>query len=113
MSDRSFSKSRSWNLRYENGRTPFRMSMQQLQDYTRQAAAQAITEKIGTGISRNLISTLRARYPLSQAPTSRRRLNGYLAQRIPSLCFVSTFRSCLNYEVLKCMFPWRTRYPFS
>ena len=38
----------------------------------------------------------------------RHRLNGYLAQRIPSLVLASGFRMCLNCEVLKGMFPWRT-----
>ena len=43
----------------------------------------------------------------------RRRLNGYLAQRAPSLSLASSFGTRLNCAVLKCMFPWRTRYvPF-
>ena len=45
--------------------------------------------------------------------SSRRRLNGYLAQRVPSLFLASSFRKCLNLAVLKRMFPWRTRYPLS
>ena len=44
---------------------------------------------------------------------NRHRLNGYLAQRVPSLFLASSFRMCLNCEVLKGMFPWRTRYPLS
>ena len=43
----------------------------------------------------------------------RHRLNGYLAQRVPSLFLASSFRMCLNCAVLKGMFPWRTRYPLS
>ena len=39
----------------------------------------------------------------------RRRLSGYLAQRVPSLSLASSFRTRLNCEVLKGMFPWRTR----
>ena len=44
---------------------------------------------------------------------SRHRLTGYLAQRVPSLFLASSFRMSLKCEVLKGMFPWRTRYPFS
>ena len=36
-------------------------------------------------------------------------LNGYLAQRVPSLFLASSFMNCLNCAVLKCMFAWRTR----
>ena len=43
----------------------------------------------------------------------RHRLNGYLAQRVPSLLLASSFRTCSNGEVLKGMFPWRTGYPLS
>ena len=43
----------------------------------------------------------------------RRRLNGYLAQRVPRLFLASSFRNCLDYAVLKCIFAWRTRYPLS
>ena len=43
----------------------------------------------------------------------RRRLNGYLAQRVPSLSLASSFRKCLNGADLKGMSPWRTRYPLS
>ena len=42
------------------------------------------------------------------------RLNGYLAQRVPSLFLLaSSFRNCLNCAVLKCMFACRIRYPLS
>ena len=41
------------------------------------------------------------------------RLNGYFAQRVPSLFLASSSRMCLNREVLKGMFPWRTRQPSS
>ena len=41
----------------------------------------------------------------------RHRLNGYLAQRVPSLSLAGSFRMCLNCEVLEGMFSWRTRYP--
>ena len=40
-------------------------------------------------------------------------LNGYFAQRAPSLFPAGSFRSCLNYAVLKCMLPWRARHPLS
>ena len=43
----------------------------------------------------------------------RHRLNGYLAQRVPSLLLASSSRKCFNCAALKCMFPWRTRYPLS
>ena len=43
----------------------------------------------------------------------RHRLNGYSALRVPSLFLASSFRMCLNCEVFKGMFPWRTRYPSS
>ena len=36
---------------------------------------------------------------------SRHRLNGYLAQRVPTLSLASSFRICLDCEVLKGMFP--------
>ena len=42
---------------------------------------------------------------------ARHRLNGYLAQRVPSIFLASSFRMCLNHGVLKGMFPWRTRWP--
>ena len=66
---------------------------------------------------------------IGSRPSSRHRLNWYLAQRVPSLVlagasrnrlklcsseiydFSSTSRSGLNHTVLKCIFPWRTRYP--
>ena len=41
------------------------------------------------------------------------RLDGYLAQRVPSFLLASSFRLCLDCDVLKGMFPWRTRYPLS
>ena len=44
------------------------------------------------------------------------RLNGYLAQRVPSLSLASSFRMRLKCEVLEVLegaFPWRTRYPLS
>ena len=37
---------------------------------------------------------------------SRHRLNGYLAQRVPSICPTSSSRTCLNCAVLTGMFPW-------
>ena len=40
-------------------------------------------------------------------------LNGYFAQWVPSLFLAGSFGSCLNHAVLKCTFPWRTRYPLS
>ena len=40
-------------------------------------------------------------------------LNGYFAQRVPSLSLASSFRTCLNCEALKGMSPWRTRHPSS
>ena len=43
----------------------------------------------------------------------RRRLNGYLALRALSRFLASSFRMCLNCEVLKGMLPWRTKYPLS
>ena len=43
----------------------------------------------------------------------RHRLDGYLAQWVPSLSLASGSRNCLNCEVLKGMFPWRTRHPLS
>ena len=43
----------------------------------------------------------------------RHRLIVYLAQRVPSLFLASSFRSCLNCAVLKCIFAWGTRYPLS
>ena len=43
----------------------------------------------------------------------RHRLDEYLAQRVPSLSLAGSFRMCLNCEVLKGMFHWRTRYPLS
>ena len=42
---------------------------------------------------------------------TRHRLNGYLAQRLPSLFLASSSRNCLNYAVLRWMFSWRARYP--
>ena len=47
------------------------------------------------------------------APKTRHRLTGYLAQRVPSLVLASSFTMCLNVEVLKGIFPWRARYPLS
>ena len=43
----------------------------------------------------------------------RRRLNGYLAQRVPSLYLASSSRTCLSCEALEGMLPWRTGYPLS
>ena len=45
--------------------------------------------------------------------TDRHRLNGYLAQRVPSTFLASSFTTCVTCEVLKGTFPWRTMYPFS
>ena len=45
--------------------------------------------------------------------TNRHRLSGYSAQRVPGLFLASSFRKCFDCEVLKGMFPWRTRYPLS
>ena len=45
--------------------------------------------------------------------TFRHRPNGHLAQQVPGLFLASRFTMCLNCEVLKGMFPWRTRYPLS
>ena len=39
--------------------------------------------------------------------------NGYLAQRVTSLVVASSCSMCLNCEVVKGLFPWRTRYPLS
>ena len=44
---------------------------------------------------------------------SRHRLNRYLAQWVPSLFLAGSSRTCLNHAVLRCKFPWRTRYPLS
>ena len=41
------------------------------------------------------------------------RLNGYLAQWVPTFVIAGSFRMCLNCEVLKGMFAWRTRCPLS
>ena len=41
------------------------------------------------------------------------RLNGYLAKLSPSLSLAGSFRMWLDVEVLKGIFPWRTRYPLS
>ena len=46
-------------------------------------------------------------------PSCRHRLNGYLAQRVLSHFLASSFRNLFNCAVLKCMFPWRARYPVS
>ena len=43
----------------------------------------------------------------------RHRLHRYLVQRVPSLFLASSFGMCLHCEVLKGMFPWKTRYPLS
>ena len=61
---------------------------------------------------------LRVSPPLTQACPSvdkacgahsyRRRLNGHLAQPVPSLFLASSFGRCLDCAVLKGMFPWRT-----
>ena len=37
-------------------------------------------------------------------------LNGYLDQRVPSLCLANSSRIVLNHAVLKCVFPWRPRW---
>ena len=48
-----------------------------------------------------------------RAATPHHWLNGYLAQRVPSLFLDSSFSMCLKCEALKGMFPLRTRYPLS
>ena len=48
-----------------------------------------------------------------QSTIIRHQLNGFLAQWVPSLFLASSFRKCLNCAVLKCMFPWMSRYPLS
>ena len=61
-------------------------------------------------------ASLHSGYPLSALAgrlCNRHRLNGSLAQRVPSPFLASRFRKCLDCEVLEGMFPWRTRYPFS
>ena len=40
-------------------------------------------------------------------------LNGFLAQRVPTLFLTSSFRTYLNCAVLKGMFPWSARHPLS
>ena len=50
---------------------------------------------------------------LASPRQSRHRLNGSLAQRVPSLSLSSSSRIVLDHAVLKGMFPWRTRYPWS
>ena len=52
-------------------------------------------------------------FPKRPGHSFRHRPNGYLAQRVPSLFLANSFRMCLNCEVLKGIFPWRTRYPLS
>ena len=56
----------------------------------------------------------RGRRALHSWPTTkyRHQLNGYL-ERVPSLSLASSFTTSLDCEVLKDMFPWRTRYPLS
>ena len=49
-----------------------------------------------------------ARGALPPAP-----VNGYLAQRVPSLVLAGSSRHCLNCAVLTGIFPWRTRHPLS
>ena len=53
------------------------------------------------------------RTSLLQGHLPRHRLNGYLAQSVPSLFLAGSFQTCLNREALKGMLPWRTRYPLS
>ena len=43
----------------------------------------------------------------------RPRLKGYVAQRVPSFGLANSFTMCVICEVLKGLFPWRTRYPLS
>ena len=43
--------------------------------------------------------------PIFTEQKGRHRLNGYLAQRVPSLFLASSFRMCLHCEVLKVYFP--------
>ena len=45
------------------------------------------------------------------ATYARHRLNGYLAQRVSSLSLASSLRNHFSCAVLKCIFPWRARYP--
>jgi len=59
---------------------------------------------------------LRRRHPAEACVSVsfvRHRLNGYLAHWVPSLFLADSFRMCLECEVLKGMFPWRTGYPLS
>ena len=46
---------------------------------------------------------------LRPPPIYRHRLNGYFAQRVPSLFLAISFTVGLNCEALKGMFPWTTR----
>ena len=61
----------------------------------------------------DLLKWLCTRLAQAGVASIRHRLNGYLAQRVPSLFPAISFRMCLNCEVGKGMFPWRTRYPLS
>ena len=58
-------------------------------------------------------SSRRRRRASSPSHKIRHWLSGYFAQGVPSLFLASSFRMCLTCEVLKGMFPWRTRYPLS
>ena len=48
-------------------------------------------------------------HPNLSAPAKR----GVLGQRVPSLFIASSLEMYLDVEVLKGIFPWRTRYPLS
>ena len=66
-----------------------------------------------TGVVGPLPARPRAPAQAGSEIISRHRLNGYLAQRVPSLSLASNFTMCSNCEVLEGMFPCRTRYPLS
>ena len=74
-------------------------------------------EQINQHLERSLPGTPGWLFPmavLQLGPAlTRHRLNEYFAQRVPSLSLASSFRNCSNCEVLKGMFPRRTRYPLS
>ena len=55
----------------------------------------------------------RFKQALETGVTVRKRLNGYLAQRVPSIFLAGSFRTCFNRAVPESMFPWRARYPLS
>ena len=54
----------------------------------------------------------RVRLILSRT-SGRHRPNEHLAQQVPSISLAGSCRSCLDREVLKGMFPWRTKHPLS